>query len=418
MRRIFSIIALSILWLLMVAGFFIAEQYIARPRVERGDIESLERYLDEELQDAAKNQELGSGALILMHNGQIALVRCLGAASESIPPPNVDKTLYLLSSVSKAVTTWGLLKLVDDGRIGLDEPVLSHLKRWRFPGSDARAGKVTIRHLLTHTSGLVDGFGYSGFLLHEEKQTPEESLNFPKDANHGEPHPAIISSEPGTSFSYSSSGYTVLQMLVEDITGLSFQKYMTEEVLLPLAMKSSSYDIEDIIAQGRRSDLAPNYDVHLQIHPHRKYTMMAGGSLRVTASDMSKFLQAYYHQVLLSGTLVKEMIQPQPLASGIWAIGHEVYGENNSGSFIIGHGGGAFPRTGASFRVNPSTGNGIAVMMTGGSEMIDPYMNAWQYWETGTMKFDIWSVVHKRKWHVLLVYVIGLAAILVWRTLR
>lgn len=417
MRNFLRASIISIVWLAFLTGLFVAEEYFGRPTVERGDVKSLERYLDTKLKNAAEDGRLGSGALILLHEGKVALIRTYGASDNSAHPPRVCKTLYLVSSVSKAVTAWGMMKLVVDGKIGLDEPIYPRLKRWRFPGSDARARNVTIRHLLTHTSGLVDGFGYSGFPLDEPGQTPIESLNFPTDSNHGEPHPAIISSEPGTVFSYSSAGYTVLQILVEDITGEKFSDYMTKEVLLPLGMTSSGYDIEEIIAQGRKDDLAPNYDTDLRIHPFRKYAMMAGGSLRVTATDMAAFLQSYSKETLLTRDVIQEMATPQAIADSAWAIGHEVY-VTTSEFCIIGHGGGAFPRTGAAFRLNTSTGNAIAVMMTGGTEMIDPYLDAWQYFETGLKTFDFRNVIHKRKWHIVSGFIIGLMIIIFTRRAR
>lgn len=403
-----------LLWIAVVVAGFLGVEWFKRPPVIRGDFSSLRRYLTLQLDEATARKRVGSAALILINNGSVAGEYVYGAAGENgESPPRKQEMLYLLCSVSKAVTAWGVMKLVEDQKIGLDEPILPHLTRWKFPGSEAYREEVTIRHLLSHTSGLVDGFGYSGFSLEEVRQTPEESLNFPKDANMGDPHPAIINNKPGTVLSYSSAGYTVLQILIEELTGKSFNQYMIEEIFHPLGLTNATFDTEQLVLERRLSQLAPNFDEHLNVHPPRKHTMMAGGSLRITAHEMGLFLQAYFTQSILSAQTIDRMLQPQPGTSFSWGLGHEIYilGQHK----IVGHGGGAFPRTGASFRIDPASGNGIALMMTGGTESIDPYMKAWTYWETGIHEFDIREVVHSHGMRAFVVSVIGGIAIVGWR---
>jgi len=404
-----------LLWTVLVAALFTSLEWWIRPPVERGNFQSLQEYLTGQLKDAEKNRRIGSAALILLHKGAITEVQLYeGSREDEIGSVKPEEKLYLLCSVSKAVTAWGIMKLVEDGKIGLNDPILPYLKRWRFPGSEQFRDSVTISQLLSHTSGLVERFGYSGFSLEEERQTPEESLQLPKDANMGEPHPAIIQYPPGSGMSYSSAGYTVLQILIEELTGKSFNEFMKEQVLQPLGMKHATYDVEELVAQNRLWQLVPNYDSELGIHPPRKHTMMAGGSLYITPHEMALFLQAYFHEGFLPKTAIEQMLKPQPGTSESWALGHEIY-VNDQTAFIAGHGGGAFPRTGASFRVNSSTGNAIAIMMTGGTEMIDPFMKTWTYWETGLYDFDIREVVHNRGKQTLIVTILGALVVAGWR---
>ncbi len=417
MRKILRITGLILIWALLVIGFFIGEEWLKKPPVLKGDIASIENHLVQKLNNAEEQKKLGSAAMVLIEKGKVIGEHGFGLANiESNIPVKTDQTLYLLSSVSKAITAWGIMKLVQDGKLALDEPVMRHLRRWRFPGSEAYSDKVTVRHLLSHTAGLDDGFGFSGFLPGEALQTLEESLTYPKDANMGEPHPAIVVREPGKTMSYSSAGYTVLQLLIEEITNQSFNNYMKEAVLQPLGMTKSSYDLDAIIAEGCTENLVTNYDVILQAHPHRRYANMAGVSLRVTPHDLAQFVTAYYNEnKVLNKETLKQMITPQPGTSSSWALGHEVYIENNSGGYVIGHSGGAFPRTGASMRVNPATGNGIAIMMTGGQVTINSFVNDWIYWETGKVIFDIRIVFHRRFIHALVVIGLGAIVIIIWR---
>ncbi|HVE61741.1 MAG TPA: serine hydrolase domain-containing protein [Chitinophagaceae bacterium] len=418
MKKILLTTGLILVWISFVLAFFVVEEWLRRPSVRRGDFLSIENHLVQKLNDAAENKRLGAASLILIQNGRIKSLHGFGVVnSTSTDSVKTAQSLFFLASVSKAITAWGIMKLVQDKNIGLDEPVTKYLKRWRFPGNNPYCDKVTVRHLLSHTAGIDDGYGTSGFLAPDSLQSLEEWLNFPKDANMGAPHATIVVREPGTAISYSSAGYAVLQLLIEEVTNKSFNNYMKETVLQPLGMTRSTYDLDDIINMGTYNDLVPNYDLNLKLHPHRRYANMAGVSLRTTPHDLAQFLSAYYNEnPVLGKEIIKQMVFPQPGTSLSWALGHEVYIANNSSDYIVGHGGGAFPRTGASMRVNPATGNCIAILMTGGPEMIDPLINDWIFWETGKMIFDIRNVFHNRFMHALVLIVLGTIMIILWKS--
>src|SRR5687767_3266093 len=138
-------IGLALLWTALVAAVVFVEAFwFGQPPVVRGDVRSIEKHLVGKLAEAAEDRRLGTYALALVHRGEIVA-------------EHGDRRLFLAASVSKAVTSWGVMKLVQDGRLGLDEPVIRHLKRWRFPGSEQYRDRVTVRHLLSHTAGLNDG---------------------------------------------------------------------------------------------------------------------------------------------------------------------------------------------------------------------------------------------------------------------
>lgn len=213
---------------------------------------------------------------------------------------NVDRTRYQVASVSKAVTAWGVMRLVQEGKLSLDEPVIAHLKRWRFPGSDARRNKVSVRHLLTHTSGLDDGLGY-GFLPGEPVPRLEAALQ------------QTIAREPGETFVYSGSGYAVLQLLIEDVTNRAFADYMKDAVLLPLGMTGSSFDVDTIAPQ----DLATSYDAELRPAPHRRHAAKAPVALYTTPMDLARFARAFAKDnPLLEKTTLDQMLKPQPATHG------------------------------------------------------------------------------------------------------
>jgi CubicO group peptidase (beta-lactamase class C family) len=403
-----------ILWLVVVFAFLIAEEILKTPPVERGDRASLQTYVEKKFNQALAQKQLGSAAVAIIHQGGIATEQGFGVAnSETNAGVNTSETLYLLSSLSKSVTAWGIMKLVQEKKLGLDEPVLRYLKRWRFPGSETYRNKVTVRQLLSHTAGFEDGYGHSGFLPGEKLQSIEESLILPGDVNTGEPHAAIIVREPGTVMSYSSAGYAVLQLLIEEITGKEFNQYMTENVLKPLGMTKSTFSLDTIIAQGRSANLATNYDLQMKSHPHRNFANMAGVSLRSTAHDLAQLVIAYYKSnPVLTKKSLEQFGLPQPGTSSSWGLGHTLYVENNKGGYIIGHGGGAFPASGAEMRVNPATGNGIVILASGTQGLISEVADTWTYWETGKKSFDIRNVMRKRIIHAAVAMIIGIVVIL------
>ena len=100
-------------------------------------------------------------AVALVHHGQVAWAAGYGAADQATGQPVTATTRFQAASLSKPVTAWGVLRLVEQGQIGLDDPAVGHLRGWRPPPSPFQAGRITIRRLLSHTAGL-SVHGYTG----------------------------------------------------------------------------------------------------------------------------------------------------------------------------------------------------------------------------------------------------------------
>jgi CubicO group peptidase (beta-lactamase class C family) len=415
---------LILLWALAVGAVVFAEAFwFARPAVVRGDLASIENHLVQKLRDAADDKRLGSAALVLVHGGQIAAEHGFGVAkAETQAPVKTDQTLYRVASVSKAVTAWGVMKLVEEGKLSLDGPVMPYLKRWRFPGSEAYHDKVTVRHLLSHTAGLDDGLGYGGFLPGEKVQTLEESLTLTKDSTVGAARPVRVAREPGTAMAYSGGGYTLLQLLIEEVTNRPFADYMKEAVLQPLGMTKASFDLDAITSEGRAQQLATSYDHELQPHPHRRHTAKAAAALYATPQDMARFAMAYTaneNPVLRPETL-KQMLTPQPGTAGTWGLGQTLFAANDAGGHVVGHDGGSPPAWGAWMRVNPATGNGMVLMVSGGQGAVNQLGHDWVYWETGKVTYEgRRQIVYDRlKSLVPVAVILGAIVIVLWKPLR
>uniref|UniRef100_B8HMC9 Beta-lactamase n=1 Tax=Cyanothece sp. (strain PCC 7425 / ATCC 29141) TaxID=395961 RepID=B8HMC9_CYAP4 len=372
----------------VIAIVIVETLWIARPAVPRGDLVTIENYLIQKLSQPGK-PKLGSAALILIQKGEVVAAHPFGIANaERKSPVEIDRTLYQMASVSKMVTAWGIMKLVEDGTIALDKAANQYLKRWQFPMSQY-SDQVTIRHLLSHTGGLDDLFGYAGFLPGESIQSLEESLSLTKDSTSGKSRGVTVAREPGQNWLYSGGGYTVLQLLIEEVTQQSFSEYMEKAILKPLGMEKSSFDWEAIAASGRTDKLATSFDEELQPSPHRRYTATAAASLYATPQDMARFVQAYSRKnLVLKQETLKQMMTPQPGAHQDWGLGHALYVANGADGYVIGHDGANLPALGHTVRVNPATGNGIVLLISGNLELASQLGDDWVYWETGNLPMN------------------------------
>lgn len=387
--KIFTTMGWIVLWAVTVIAIVVVEAlWIARPAVPRGDLVTIENYLLQKLSQPGK-PKLGSAALTLIQKGEVVAAHPFGIANaKKRTPVEIDRTLYQMASVSKMVTAWGIMKLVEDGTIALDKPANQYLKRWKFPVS-RYSDRVTIRHLLSHTGGLDDLFGYAGFLPGESIQSLEESLTLTKDTTSGKPRGVTVAREPGQNWLYSGGGYTVLQLLIEEVTQQSFSDYMEKAILEPLGMRESSFDWEAIAASGRTDKLATSFDEKLQPSPHRRYTATAAASLYSTPQDMAHFVQAYSRKnLVLKQETLKQMMQPQPGAHQDWGLGHTLYVANGIDEYAVGHDGGNLPALGHTVRVNPATGNGLVLLISGNLELASQLGDDWVYWETGKLPMN------------------------------
>ena len=153
-------------------------------------------------------------AVALVHHGQAVWLAGYGVADRTTGEPVTAATRFQAASLSKPVTAWGVLRLVERGRIGLDEPVVGRLPRWRLPPSPFDADGVTVRRLLSHTAGL-SVHGYVG----QNPDRPRSSIAASLAGETGDGFPVELLEAPGRRWLYSGGGYSVAQLLVEELTG-------------------------------------------------------------------------------------------------------------------------------------------------------------------------------------------------------
>jgi len=356
--------------------------------------------------EMADRTSLGNLTMVVIEDGEI-----VGSHYQSKGDPVGPDSRFQVASLSKWLTAWGVMKLVEEGRLDLDTPMNTYLTRWQLPDGPFDEDGVTIRRLLSHTAGLGDGLGYDGFASAEEVQSLEQSLSRARDASPNAAGSVAVTSEPGSEWNYSGGGYTLLQLVVEEVSGQSFAAYMKEAVFDPLAMDDTSFNHSDA---AQRGDVAENFDPAGQAEPFRHYTALAASSLFTTAEDMARFVAAQapgQENPVLSEATRAQMRVPhgRELGADIWGLGTMLYVENGLGDFIIGHDGDNEPAINSAVRLDPETGDGIVILETGTPLLATELAGEWVFWKTGNVDFLMFSLAIEE----MLIWILGGAIFLI-----
>ena len=320
-------------------------------------------------------------------NAALALIRDGEVVGEFFTSKGEDvdrNTLYQVMSVSKWVTAWVVLSLVESGALELDAAIEQYLSMWHIPESQYNARGVTVRRLLAHSAGLNSG-DFDGFLPAQEMQPLTAFMTRPADGGaHGN---VRLVYEPGTDTRYSNNGYALLQHVVEQVTGESFEAYAWRAVLGPLQMSNSTF--ETAVAETR--SLTEFYDTSGNQSVHRRYGAVAPSSLYTSAADFAKFVAAHVPgqageppgRGVLSAQTVNLLQQAQKPDGSGRGLGVEIFGKPED--YTFGHNGVHFsdPSISTEARINPRTGNGIIVLISGRRFLAAELAMEWNYWETG-----------------------------------
>jgi CubicO group peptidase (beta-lactamase class C family) len=326
-------------------------------------------------------EHTGNFGMILVEGGEVAERYFMSTGG-----PIDGSSVFQVASLGKWITAWGVMVLVEEGSIDLDAPVSEYLSRWQLPDSSFDRSGVTVRRLLSHMAGLIDGLGYDGFERAEEVQSLEASLTNALDASPGNSGFVTVGVEPGIGWNYSGGGYTILQLMIEEVSGQSFSEFMSERVFVPLGMERTTFDHQDALALG----MVQNFDLEGNTEPFRWYTALAATSLFTSADDVAKFITSQAKpggQSVLSGETLVLMRTPHASQMGadIWGLGPMLYASNNAGGYIVGHDGRNGPAINTVARFNPATGDGIVILSTGSEVLATELAGEWVFWKTGNI---------------------------------
>jgi CubicO group peptidase (beta-lactamase class C family) len=272
-----------------------------------------------------------NGSALVAENGKVIYKGGFGMANMEWEIPNAPDTRFRLGSITKQFTAMLTLQLVEQNKIKLDGKLSEYLPDYRKDIGD----KVTVHHLLTHTSGIPSYTSQPGFFANVSRN-PYKVAEFVKTYASGN-----LEFEPGTKFSYNNSGYFLLGAIVERITGKSYEQALKEMILDPLGMKNTGYDNHDPLLAKRASGYAKTANGYTNAPYLDMSIPYAAGSMYSTVEDLYLWDQALYTDKLITPQSKELMYKPflQDYAYG-WAITKTSFKVNDQPVPIITHGGG------------------------------------------------------------------------------
>lgn len=298
-----------------------------------------------------------------------------GVREKGKPEPVTPETLFQSASISKAISALAVLRLVEQGRLNLDEDVNQRLTSWKIPAAGSWQPRITLRHLLTHSAGLTV-HGFPGYGVEEPLPSVVDVLDGRPPANTARVETNIL---PGVQFRYSGGGTTVAQQLMTDTLGKPYPQILRELVLDPLGMKHSTY--EQPLPAARAAVAATAHPWKSRPLPGKWhiYPEMAAAGLWTTPSDLARAGIELQRTLrgdpprLLKRETVEEMLKLQ--IGQEMGIGFFLEGEGEGARF--GHDGGneGFVSTATFFR---SRGQGAVVMLNSnqGGPLLDEILRA------------------------------------------
>jgi CubicO group peptidase (beta-lactamase class C family) len=318
--------------------------------------------IDDYVGDQLDDLRMPGAALGIVKDGEVVHLRTFGDADDHGNAVTVE-TPFKIGSLSKSFTALAVMQLVEAGKIQLDAPVQQYLPEFRVADLEA-SKRITVRHLLNQVSGIPTSAGMD-YMYRTDKADDALEREVAKSSD------VKLTYDPGTNWQYSNRNYTTLGLLIKVASGLSYEGYIQEHVLAPLAMKQSFTHLDEAKSHGLATG-----------HQYWFGRPVPGGGLRenraitptglITASieDMSRWLIVNLNHGVYNGTRVLSASGIDQLHAGVapmpdkarYAMGW--YETDIDGAPILAHNGdpGDFHST---MVISPSTGWGVVLLMNG-----------------------------------------------------
>lgn len=238
------------------------------------------------------------GSVLVAENGKILLDKGYGFANLEWQVPNTPTTKFRLGSITKQFTAASILLLEERGKLKVEDPVKKYM-----PDTPAAWDKVTIFHLLTHTSGIPS---FTSFPDYESKQTqtmtPQQLVDWFRDKP--------LEFEPGTKWNYSNSGYVLLGYLIEKISGQSYADFVQQNIFTPLGMKNSGYDSNSALIEHRAAGYSPGKDGPQNAGFVNMTVPLSAGGLYSTTEDLLRWEEGLFGGKVLKPESLAKMTSP------------------------------------------------------------------------------------------------------------
>lgn len=240
-----------------------------------------------------------NGTVLVAHHGKVIFTKGYGLANREWNQPNAADTKFRIGSLTKQFTAMLVMQLVEKGQLRLDGRVSDYLPDYsKFNGH-----RITLHHLLSHTSGMPDYTATPAFeVTRKLSKTPEATV---RDFS-----ALPLEFEPGSTYRYNNFGYFLLGAIIEQVTNKPYAQVLAENILQPLHMQDTGYDLLSTVLPKR----AAGYEKTATGLVNAPYIDMMGpyaaGSMYSTVGDLYKWEQALYTTQLLSEAGKAQLFKP------------------------------------------------------------------------------------------------------------
>ncbi len=316
------------------------------------------------LAEEMKQYNFPAFSIAVADSGRIVWAKGFGVKTAGTNDSVTPTTLFQAASIGKPITATATLRLVDQGKVSLDENVNTYLRSWKVPDNQfTTTEKVTLRRIMSHSAGLTVS-GFRGYSPGAPLPTVPQILDGQPPAN---TPPVRVDVVPGSLRRYSGGGVTVEQLLLTEVVGKSFPVLMHELVFVPIGMTHSTFEQELPAALESQTASAHMPDGSLAPLRHKVYPEMAAAGLWSTPTDLLKWAveitaaRSGKSNKVLSREIATQMLTPQNDDNGL---GPAVSGTGRG--FNFGHGGLNTPGFMSNVIYYPETGQGAVIMSNGG----------------------------------------------------
>ncbi|MCP1356379.1 beta-lactamase family protein [Aneurinibacillus migulanus] len=301
------------------------------------DAKEVEEFADTFFSQPHIKDQLAGAVFVIVKDGKILLKKGYGYADlEKKIPADPDRTVFPVASISKVFTATGIMQLVEQGKINLDEDIQTYLGDVKLKNKTDYS--LTMKHLLTHTTG----FDFTDTL--ESAQHRPEPLPLDKYVKE---NMSTVIRKPGEAFRYDNFASMLQGYILQNVSGKSFNQYITENIYQPLEMKNSSF----LLTPEIKAKLATGYNAANK--PFPVYTSnpieQPEGGMFSTGKDMAAFMMAHLNKGTIEGHKILDKDTAEMMQSIHYAIhpklpnmayGFETYyHSSHNNQFVIGKGG-------------------------------------------------------------------------------
>lgn len=273
------------------------------------------------VQNYADNKSF-MGDVLVAEGDHIVLKAAYGYADLEWSIENTTDAKFRIGSLTKQFTAASILLLQERGKLNVHEPIKTYLS-----GVPDAWSKVTVDNLLTHTSGIPNFTGASGFNAYErQSHNPEESIALVRDKP--------LDFEPGTKFYYSNTNYVLLGQIIEHVSGMPYASFLRQNIFIPLGMTETGVDIESAILPKRVQGYDSTADGFTRAEPISMTVPFSAGFLYSNAEDLLKWERALFAGKVITAASLRSMT-----TAGLGEYGMGLFIRTADGHQLISHDG-------------------------------------------------------------------------------